>query len=76
MATTTIHIKPPSWEMATTIWLEVLRTNKWDSENADDAREWIYDLGRMMDTINKEGLLTQEGKETLQATRRKEGGKA
>ena len=76
MATTTIEIKPPSWETAFSIYLEVLRTNEWYSEAGQDAREWIYDLARMMDTINKEGLLTQEGKETLQATRRKEGRKA
>ncbi len=76
MATTTIHIKPPSWEMALSIYLEVLRTNEWYSENADDAREWIYDLGRMMDTINKEDLLKKAGKKRLHETRRKEGSKA
>jgi len=76
MATTTIHIKPPSWETAFSIYLEVLRTNEWYSEAGQDAREWIYDLARMMDTINKEDLLKKAGKKRLHATRRKEGRKA
>jgi len=57
MATETIEIKPPSWETAIMIYLEVLRTNKWNSDAGRNAREWIYELAKFMDYINKNNLI-------------------
>ena len=60
MATTTIEIKPPKWDTALMIYLEVLRTNEWYSEAGQDARKWIYELGQFMDYINEHNLISNE----------------
>ena len=72
MATHSIEIKPPTWVTALSIYLEVLRTNEWYSEAGQDARKWIYELGTMMDTINKEGLLKGEDAQYVMDSVRKE----
>ena len=43
METSTIAIKPPSWETATWIYLEVLRTNDWHTDAGQSARAWLYE---------------------------------
>ena len=65
MAVHTIEIKPPSWHTATTIYLEVLRTNEWYSDAGRDARKWLYELADFMDVINEEHFLTREDAQSL-----------
>ena len=65
MTVHTIDIKPPSWHTATTIYLEVLRTNEWYSDAGRDARKWLYELADFMDVINEEQFLTPEDAQSL-----------
>lgn len=57
MAKEYIEIKPPSWNTALSIYLEVLRTNEWYSEAGQDARKWIYEVGQFLDYINEHNLI-------------------
>lgn len=60
METSTIAIKPPSWETATWIYLEVLRTNDWHTDAGQSARAWLYELAKFMDYINENNLINPE----------------
>ena len=55
-----IEIKAPSWETAIWIYLEVLHTNKWDSEASHNAKEQIYELAKFMDYINENQLMSAD----------------
>ena len=55
-----ITIAAPSWETSLMIYFEVLRTNKWDSDPANRARDGITELAKFMDYINKHHLLKPE----------------
>jgi|TARA_R110002110_G_scaffold54280_3_gene155944 hypothetical protein len=65
MTVHTIEIKPPSWHTATTIYLEVLRTNEWYSDAGKSARKWLYELADFMDVINEEHFLTSDDAQYL-----------
>ena len=74
MTVHTINIKPPSWHTATTIYLEVLRTNEWYSDAGRDARKWLYELAQFMDVINEEQLLhSDDARYLLDKVRNNEG---
>ena len=74
MTVHTIEIKPPSWHTATTIYLEVLRTNEWYSDAGKDARKWLYELAQFMDVINEEQLLhSDDARYLLDKVRNNEG---
>ena len=74
MTVHTIEIKPPSWHTATTIYLEVLRTNEWYSAAGKDARKWLYELAQFMDVINEEQLLhSDDARYLLDKVRNNEG---
>ena len=74
MTVHTINIKPPSWHTATTIYLEVLRTNEWYSDAGKDARKWLYELAQFMDVINEEQLLhSDDAQYLLDKVRNNEG---
>ena len=74
MTVHTIEIKPPSWHTATTIYLEVLRTNEWYSDAGKDARKWLYELAQFMDVINEEQLLhSDDAQYLLDKVRNNEG---
>ena len=74
MTVHTINIKPPSWHTATTIYLEVLRTNEWYSDAGKDARKWLYELAQFMDVINEEQLLhSDDARYLLDKVRNNEG---
>jgi len=74
MTVRTINIKPPSWHTATTIYLEVLRTNEWYSDAGKDARKWLYELAQFMDVINEEQLLhSDDAQYLLDKVRNNEG---
>ena len=76
MTVHTIEIKPPSWHTATTIYLEVLRTNEWYSDAGKDARKWLYELAQFMDVINEEQLLhSDDAQYLLDKVRNNEGEK-
>ena len=76
MTVHTINIKPPSWHTATTIYLEVLRTNEWYSDAGKDARKWLYELAQFMDVINEEQLLhSDDAQYLLDKVRNNEGEK-
>ena len=72
MTVHTIDIKPPSWHTATTIYLEVLRTNEWYSDAGRDARKWLYELADFMDVINEENLLHSDDAQYVMDKVRKE----
>jgi len=61
----TLNIKAPSWQTATTIYLEVLRNNEWFSDAGRDARKGLYELARYLDVINEESFLTPEDAQYL-----------
>ena len=74
MTVHTINITPPSWHTATTIYLEVLRTNEWYSDAGKDARKWLYELAQFMDVINEEQLLhSDDARYLLDKVRNNEG---
>ena len=74
MTVHTINLKPPSWHTATTIYLEVLRTNEWYSDAGKDARKWLYELAQFMDVINEEQLLhSDDAQYLLDKVRNNEG---
>ena len=74
MTVHTIEIKPPSWHTATTIYLEVLRTNEWYSDAGKDARKWLSELAQFMDVINEEQLLhSDDARYLLDKVRNNEG---
>lgn len=54
-----IEIKA-SWDAVVRITLGVLENNDFRSEASNDAKKHLFDMANILDTLNREKLLTQE----------------
>ena len=50
----------PSWDAVVRITLGVLENNDFHSEASNNAKKNLFDMASILDTLNREGLLTQE----------------
>jgi len=65
MATHTIEIKPPSWEVVSKLQLEVLRTNDWWGEGQSKSREVLRGIAVFMDVVNEMHLINGDNVKEL-----------
>ena len=65
MATETIEIKPPSWEVVSKLQLEVLRTNDWWGEGQSKSREVLRGIAVFMDVVNEMHLINGDNVKEL-----------
>ena len=68
MATTEINITP-SFDAVVRIVLGVLETNEFHSEASTRAKKHLFDMATILDTINKEQMLTKEQYEKVMESR-------
>ena len=68
MATTEINITP-SFNAVVRIVLGVLENNDFHSEPSTRAKKHLFDMARILDTINKEQMLTKEQYEKVMESR-------
>ena len=68
MATTEINITP-SFDAVVRIVLGVLENNDFHSEPSTRAKKHLFDMARILDTINKEQMLTKEQYEKVMESR-------
>ena len=59
----------PSWDAVVRITLGVLETNKFHSDASNKAKKHLFDMASILDTLNREGLLTQEMKDKIEENR-------
>ena len=68
MAVHTIDITP-SWDAVVRITLGVLENNDFYSEPSNDAKKHLFDMANILDTLNREELLTQEMGDKIEEAR-------
>ena len=68
MATTEINITP-SFDAVVRIVLGVLENNDFHSEPSTRAKKHLFDMATILDTINKEQMLTKEQYEKVMESR-------
>jgi hypothetical protein len=64
----TIDIRP-SWDAVVRITLGVLGTNDFYSDASRDAKKHLFDMANILDTLNREKLLTQEMTDKIEENR-------
>ena len=74
MATHTIEIKPPRWEVVSQLQLEVLRTNKWWDEGCSQSREVLRGMAVFMDVVNEMHLINSNNIKELVEKLHEKGG--
>ena len=68
MTVHTIDIRP-SWDAVVRITLGVLGTNDFYSDASRDAKKHLFDMANILDTLNREKLLTQEMTDKIEENR-------
>ena len=68
MSTTEINITP-SFDAVVRIVLGVLENNEFHSEASTRAKKHLFDMATILDTINKEQMLTKEQYEKVMESR-------
>ena len=69
MAVHTIDLTP-KWDVVVRITLGVLANNEWGSEASRKAEVALYDMANILDTINREQMLTEEQHKVIQENRK------
>ena len=69
MAVHTVNVTP-SFDAVVRIVLGVLENNSFHSEPSNKAKKHLFDMAMMLDTINKEQMLTTEQYQILMGTRK------
>lgn len=69
MAVHTIDLTP-KWDVVVRITLGVLANNKWGSDASRKAEVALYDMANILDTINREQMLTEEQHKVIQENRK------
>ena len=59
----------PSWDAVVRITLGVLGTNDFYSDASRDAKKHLFDMANILDTLNREKLITQDMAEIIQENR-------
>lgn len=73
MATHTIKITPPRWEVISELQLEVLRTNTWWGDGPAKAREVLRGIAVFMDVVNEMHLVNSDNVKELVEKLHKKG---
>ena len=68
MAVHTIDIRP-SWDAVVRITLGVLVINDFHSEASNNAKKQLFDMAGILDTLNRENLITQSIAEKIEENR-------
>ena len=68
MAVHTIDITP-SWDAVVRITLWVLENNDFHSEASNNAKKQLFDMAGILDTLNRENLITQSIAEKIEENR-------
>ena len=68
MAVHTIDITP-SWDAVVRITLGVLENNDFHSEASNNAKKQLFDMAGILDTLNRENLITQSIAEKIEENR-------
>ena len=69
MAVHTVNVTP-SFDAVVRIVLGVIENNSFHSEPSNKAKKHLFDMATMLDTINKEQMLTAEQYQILMETRK------
>ena len=59
----------PSWDAVVRITLGVIGTNDFYSEASNKAKKHLFDMASILDTLNREKLITQDMAEIIQENR-------
>ena len=59
----------PSWDAVVRITLGVIGTNDFYSDASRDAKKHLFDMANILDTLNREKLITQDMAEIIQENR-------
>ena len=59
----------PSWDAVVRITLGVIGTNDFYSEASNKAKKHLIDMASILDTLNREKLITQDMAEIIQENR-------
>ena len=59
----------PSWDAVVRITLGVLETNEFHSEASTKAKKHLFDMASILDTLNREKLITQEMADKIEENR-------
>ena len=68
MAVHTIDITP-SWDAVVRITLGGLENNDFHSEASNNAKKQLFDMAGILDTLNRENLITQSIAEKIEENR-------
>ena len=68
MTVHTIDVRP-SWDAVVRITLGVLGTNDFYSDASRDAKKHLFDMANILDTLNREKLITQEMSDKIEENR-------
>ena len=59
----------PSWDAVVRITLGVLENNDFHSEASNNAKKNLFDMASILDTLNRENLITQSIAEKIEENR-------
>jgi len=59
----------PSWDAVVRITLGVLENNDFHSEASNNAKKHLFDMAGILDTLNRENLITQSIAEKIEENR-------
>ena len=60
----------PSWDAVVRITLGVLENNDFHSEASNNAKKNLFDMASILDTLNRENLITQSIAEKIEENRK------
>ena len=60
----------PSWDAVVRITLGVLENNDFHSEASNNAKKQLFDMAGILDTLNRENLITQSIAEKIEENRK------
>ena len=59
----------PSWDAVVRITLGVIGTNDFYSDASRDAKKHLFDMANILDTLNREKLITQDMADKIEENR-------
>ena len=59
----------PSWDAVVRITLGVIGTNDFYSEARNNAKKHLFDMASILDTLNREKLITQDMADKIEENR-------
>ena len=60
----------PSWDAVVRITLGVLENNDFHTEASNNAKKNLFDMASILDTLNRENLITQSIAEKIEENRK------